>query len=196
MFSDMAEDKLTEQLRNYICWNEQEEKDRAEILRRMAKEELFFRTNTGAHFSASAWVVSPDRSMVLMCYHRIYQSWCWLGGHSDGDHDLMRVAVGEVMEESGLRNVRPVSDDIFSLEILTVNGHIKKGEYISSHLHFNVTYLLEADPLSPLRGNEEENEGVMWFPFSEAPDASDEPWMRDRVYRKLNEKVIDSLRKG
>lgn len=186
----MTAESLEEQLRQYRCWNEQEEKDRAEILRRMRTEELFSRANRGAHFSASAWVVSPDRSMVLMCYHRIYQSWSWLGGHSDGDPDLLGVAVREVMEESGLRDARPVSDEIFSLEILTVNGHTKRGEYVSSHLHLNVTYLLEADPRSPLCANKEENEGVRWFPVHEAPEASDEPWMRDRIYRKLNEKVF------
>ena len=48
-------------------------------------------------------------------------------------------------EESGLARVRPVSEDIYSLEVLTVDGHEKRGAYVGSHLHLNVTYLLEAD---------------------------------------------------
>ena len=78
-------DTLQQQLERYVPFNEQEEKDRKEILRRLKKEELYLRDNNGAHLTASAWVVSPDRKQVLMCYHNIYHSWSWLGGHADGD---------------------------------------------------------------------------------------------------------------
>ena len=138
---------LRQQLIAYRPWNEQEERDREELLRRLdSHEDLYTRANTAAHFTASAWVVSPDRKQVLMAYHRLYDSWAWLGGHADGDRDLLAVALREVREESGLTEVRPVSEDLYSLEILTVDGHEKHGRYVSSHLHLNVTYLLEADP--------------------------------------------------
>ena len=42
-----------------------------------------------------------------------------------------------------MKNAVPVSNEIFSLEILTVNGHFKKGIYVPSHLHLNVTYLVQ-----------------------------------------------------
>ena len=29
--------------------------------------------------TASAWVVNPGRTKVLMVYHNIYKSWSWLG---------------------------------------------------------------------------------------------------------------------
>ena len=45
----------------------------------------------------------------------------------------------EVKEEAGISNVHPVSEEIFSLESLTVDGHVKKEKYVSSHLHFNLT---------------------------------------------------------
>lgn len=189
-FSDEGEkERLIHQLENYVPFNEQEEKDRREMLRRMKMEELFLRDNNSAHFSASAWVISPDFSQVLLCFHRIYQSWSWLGGHCDGDRNPLRVAVREVKEESGLQVVTPVSEQIFSLEILTVNGHEKKGEYVSSHLHLNLTYLLKADPSAPLHHCDEENTAVRWFSAKEAADASSEPWMRERIYQKLNEKM-------
>ena len=69
-----------------------------------------------------------------------------MGGHADGDADLLRVAKKEVMEECGLQQLTVVSPEIFSLEVLCVDGHEKKGQYLSSHLHLNVTYLFEADP--------------------------------------------------
>lgn len=138
---------LTQQLTQYCPWNEQEEADRRELLRRLESgEDLYTRSNAAAHLTASAWVVSPDRQQVLMAYHNLYDSWAWLGGHADGERDLLAVALREVREESGLTDVRPITEDIYSLEILSVDGHEKHGRYVSSHLHLNVTYLLEADP--------------------------------------------------
>ena len=181
---------LLQQLEAYRPWNEQEARDREELLRRLRSgEELYTRDNASAHLTASAWVVSPDRRQVLMAYHNLYDSWAWLGGHADGDRDLLAVALREVREESGLESVRPVSPEIFSLEILTVDGHEKRGAYVSSHLHLNLTYLLEADPAQPVRCKPDENSRVGWFSREGAVEASSEPWFRERIYRKLNAKL-------
>ena len=66
-----------------------------------------------------------------------------------------------------------------------MNGHMKKGDYVPSHLHFNVTYLAEAEEQEELVINEQENQDVKWFTFEEALQVSDEPWMVERVYKKL-----------
>ncbi len=182
-------DILTE-LTHYHPWNRQEERDRAELLRRLQSgEELYSRDNASAHLTASAWVVSPDRKQVLMAYHNLYGSWSWLGGHADGDRDLLGVALREVREESGLTCVRPLSEHIYSLEILSVDGHEKRGEYISSHLHLNVTYLLEADPADAVRCKPDENSRIGWFALEDAVAASSEPWFQERIYKKLNAKL-------
>lgn len=184
--------QIIEQIRNFIPFNEQEERDKAELLFLLETGEgrdLFTRENKTAHVTASAWVVNHDRSRVLMVYHNIYHSWSWLGGHADGEQDLLGVAIREVQEESGIHNVTPVSDDIFSLEILTVDGHEKRGEYVSSHLHLNVTYLLEADDTENLCMKPDENSGVSWFTPQGAVDASTEDWFKQRIYSKLNEKL-------
>lgn len=155
---------LTQQLTQYRPWNEQEEADRRELLRRLESgEDLYTRSNAAAHLTASAWVVSPDRQQVLMAYHNLYDSWAWLGGHADGERDLLAVALREVREESGLTDVRPITEDIYSLEILSVDGHEKHGRYVSSHLHLNVTYLLEADPAAHIRPKLDENSRVGWI---------------------------------
>lgn len=111
------------------------------------------------------------------------------GGHADGERDLLKVAVKEVKEESGVVHVRPILDNPFSIEVLTVDGHEKRGAYVSSHLHLNVTYLLEADETDPLQKKEDENSGVAWFGLKEAVEVSTEPWFQKRVYGKLNEKL-------
>jgi 5,10-methenyltetrahydrofolate synthetase len=181
---------LTEQLRRYAPYNEQETRDRALILHCLETEQAVYRReNRLAHLTASAWVVNPARTKVLMAYHNIYHSWSWLGGHADGETDLLAVARREVCEESGLAAVRPLSEEIFSLEVLTVDGHVRRGEYVSSHLHLNVTYLLEADDAAPLAVKPDENSGVAWFTPEAAVEASAEPWFREHIYPKLNEKL-------
>lgn len=183
---------LEEQLLAYRPCNEQEERDRDLILRCLRMEpDVFTRDNPLAHMTASAWIVSPDRARVLMAYHNVYHSWAWLGGHADGDTDLLRVALREAREESGLAHVRPVTEGIFSVEALTVDGHIKRAAYVSSHLHLNVTYLLEADDHDPLCVKPDENSGVRWFAPAEALDACSEPWMREHIYAKLVRKCLD-----
>ena len=181
---------LREALRNYKPFNEQEEKDREQILYFLERGDLVYtRESRDAHMTASAWVTNRARSKIVMAYHNIYDSWAWLGGHADGEKNLLLVAEKEAMEESGLRFVRPVMEDIFSIEILTVSGHMKNGSYVPSHLHLNVTYLVEADEAERLRVKEDENSGVAWFTPEAALAASTEPWFVERVYRKLNEKV-------
>lgn len=179
--------RLLEQFRPF---NAQEAMDCAEILRRLKSgESLYDRSNASAHFTVSAWVTDPSRSKVLMAYHNLYDSWAWLGGHADGEKDLLSVAIREVQEESGLAHLRPLSEDLFSVEILPVSGHEKKGQYIPSHVHLNVTFLLEADTSAPLRSKPDENSAVAWFSPEEAISASSEEWIRQRIYSKLNEKL-------
>ena len=181
---------LLEELEAYRPWNDQEERDRAELLRRLRSgEALYTRDNAAGHLTASAWVVSPDRTQVLMAYHNLYDSWSWLGGHADGETDLLAVAIREVKEEAGIRHVQPVSKEIFSLESLTVDGHVKRGCYVSSHLHLNVTYLLEADSEEAVAIKADENSGVAWFTPEEALVKSIEPWFVEHVYAKLLEKM-------
>ena len=186
----MMKENLIRQIENYPPFNEQEEKDKALILGWIRdNENAFSRKNTVAHITASAWVVNKDRSKVLMVYHNIYNSWSWMGGHADGETDLLSVAIREVKEEAGISNVRPVSEEIFSLESLTVDGHVKKGNYVSSHLHLNITYLLEADSEEQVSVKADENSGVAWFSPEDALEKSTEPWFVENIYSKLIKKM-------
>ncbi len=182
--------KIEEHIKAYKPFNAQEARDKEQILRMLCEESaIFSRENARAHMTASAWVVNPARDKVLMVYHNIYDSWSWLGGHADGEEDLLSVAMREVCEESGLTKVRAVSGDIYSLEVLTVGEHQKNGKCVKEHLHLNLTYLLEADEEETLRIKEDENSGVRWFSVAEALEASSEPWMVEHIYKKLAAKM-------
>lgn len=180
---------LIQQIMAYCPENEQEARDREQLLKWLQSGlELYSRDCAAAHLTASAWVVSPDREKVLMAYHNLYHSWAWTGGHADGERDLCAVARREAMEESGIRELTLLYPGIFSLEVLSVDGHEKRGRYVSTHLHLNVTYLFEADDRQPLTVKPDENSGVGWIGVKELPEKVSEPWFRDRIYRKLCDK--------
>ena len=182
--------KIIEEIKKYRPCNAQEQRDQALILDFLEKNgDAFLRSNLLAHMTASSWIVNPERTKTLMVYHNLYDSWSWTGGHADGETDLLSVALREAREETGIAHVRPLSPEIFSLEVLTVDGHEKRGEYVPSHLHMNVTYLLEAEESDTLHICREENSGVAWFTLEEALKASTEPWFVERIYKKLNNKL-------
>jgi len=182
---------LKDEIMAYMPGNEQEEKDRAIMLRYLElASDVLTRQNRIAHFTASSWILNREHTKVLMIYHNIYHSWSWTGGHADGEEDLLAVAVREASEETGIGHFEVLHKGIFSLEILTVDGHEKRGEYVPSHLHLNLTYLLEADEGTKLIVKPDENSGVKWFAPEEAVSASTEPWMRERIYGKLNGKLF------
>ena len=185
-------DNLKNNIENFIPYNEQEEVDKKIMLNYIKDfDDVLTRQNEYGHFTSSAFVLNKDRSKILMAYHRIYNSWAWVGGHSDGDNDLLYVAMKEAKEETGIKNVVPISKDIYSLELINVNGHEKRGKYVGSHVHLNVTYLLEADENEEIHIKEDENSGVRWIPINKILESSSEPWVRDRVYAK----IIDKMKK-
>lgn len=184
-------------LADYTPYNEQEARDRDAMIEFIysASADPYTRENETAHITASAWIVNRERTKVLMVYHNLYNSWSWTGGHADGEQDLLSVALKEAREETGVEHIRPITEEIFSVECLTVDGHEKRGEYVPSHIHMNVTYLLEADERDTLHICEGENSGVKWFTLDEALKASSEPWFVERIYKKLNMKLGEFIRR-
>lgn len=181
---------LLQDIQNYKPENQQEENDKTLMLQYMAQHSRYlYRDDQIAHFSASSWTLNKKRTKALMVYHNIYDSWSWTGGHADGEENLRSVALRELREETGVRNAFLLSENIFSLEILTVDGHIKNGVYIPSHLHFNITYLTQADEGESLTINEAENQAVKWCTLEEVISLPREPWMVEHVYKKLIQKA-------
>ncbi len=123
--------------------------------------DCFERMLSVGHVTASAWVVSPDRSQVLLMHHRKLDRWFQPGGHCDGDPDTLRVAMREAREETGAV-VRPVGESIFDVDVHFIPARM--GE--SGHYHYDIRFLLEADPRKEVARNAESNE-VRWAPMEE-----------------------------
>ncbi|MPM15984.1 hypothetical protein SDC9_62358 [bioreactor metagenome] len=175
-----------DEIRSYISQNEQEETDKRVILEYIARfpDTVLTRKNEFAHLTSSGFIVNSDCSKVLFAHHNIYKVWAWTGGHADGDGDLLSVALREAREETGVTHIEPLTEEIMSLDILPVWGHVKHGHYVAAHQHLNVSYLLlarEEDSLSVRAG---ENSRVGWLP-AEGLLALTNEWEMDDVYTKL-----------
>ncbi len=184
---------IKQELERYIPFNEQEASDKKIMLEALEKyPDIFSRENSLAHFTASCWVVNPDRTKILMAYHKIYDEWAWTGGHADGERNLLAVAEKELCEETGISSPRLLSEGIYSVQIIPVEAHIRRGKYVSAHLHLDVCYLFEADESESLRTNEDENTGVDWIPIEHSVSCTKENKIR-LIYSKLNEKLKNYL---
>jgi 8-oxo-dGTP pyrophosphatase MutT (NUDIX family) len=125
-------------------------------------EDIFYRELWPAHVTGSAWVVSPDRESVLMLHHRKLDQWFQPGGHADGDNDVLRVALRETSEETGVdpAHIRLVDDAVFDVDIHTI---LASGE-APRHEHIDIRFLVEIDDRLPLPGNDESHD-VLWVDF-------------------------------
>ena len=176
-------------IKRYQPYNEQEEVDKRLILDFIKHNpDHLERENLTAHLTSSAIVVNPERTKVLFAYHNIFDSWSWLGGHNDGDPDLLKVAIKEVKEETGIGIVQPVLKEIFMIDAIYVMNHIKRGQYVPDHLHLNVAFLLEASEDQALVIKPDENQGVSWFRLEDVFDKITEPRMIP-VYKKAFDKI-------
>jgi len=123
-------------------------------------EDCFYRELMPAHVTGSAWVVNPDRSRVLMMHHKKLNQWFQPGGHADGDADIVRVALKETEEETGINaeHIKLVDGSIFDVDIHTIAPYGNDPE----HRHIDVRFLLEVDDSLAVPGNDESHD-VLWI---------------------------------
>lgn len=179
-------------LTRFIARNDQEKYDKEAMLQAIARdpEGILSRNSLSMHMTGSSIIVNKDKTRTLMAYHNIYKSWAWTGGHADGESDLMRLAIREAQEETGIKTLVPIWDAPVSAEILHVLPHIKKRQYVGLHLHFNLTYALIGDENEPLCVKQDENARVGWLPIDEIENYVSEPFMIP-IYRKILNRIVN-----
>ncbi len=179
-----------EAIERYKPINEQEASEKKVILDYINQypHNILLRDNEFGHLTSSGFIMNKELTKTLMIHHNIYNTWAWTGGHADGDEDLLYVAIKEAKEETGVTKIEPLTNEIASIDILPVWGHVKKGKYVATHMHLSVAYILIADEAQELYINEAENSGVKWIEIEEMKQYCKEEKMLP-VYYKLIERA-------
>jgi len=127
-----------------------------------AHEDCFYRELWPIHVTGSTWVVNARRDRVLLLHHRKLDQWFQPGGHADGDADILRVALKETVEETGLDEgqIKLVDLDVFDVDIHTIEANQRDPK----HEHIDIRFLVEIDDSLPVPGNDESHD-VIWVPL-------------------------------
>lgn len=133
--------QLLNLVKEYTPSDVRERVAKARILEFVDKSpDCFLRSNLAGHITGSCWLVDPDCKEVLLTHHKKIGAWLQLGGHADGDPDILRVALREAEEESGVIGITPVCHQIFDLDI----HFIPEYKNVVGHLHYDIRFALKA----------------------------------------------------
>ncbi len=143
-----------------------------------SEPQCFERTLAKGHITGSAWIVSEDGGEVLLTHHRKLDRWLQLGGHADGDADVLAVALKEAREESGLEDFEPLGGGIFDLDIHPIPARKDEPE----HLHYDVRFVLRATGPTAYTVSEESHD-LRWVRLEEVVGLTEEKSML-RMVRK------------
>ncbi len=142
--------------------------------------ECLWRRCLDGHLTGSAWIVSADRAWTLLTHHHKLDKWLQVGGHADGDGDLLAVALREAREESGLSRLRPVSEELFDFDRHRIPGRGAEPE----HWHYDFRFLIEADRGEPLVISSESKD-LAWVELSRVSGLNPEESMARLVRKTL-----------
>lgn len=121
------------------------------------------------HITGSGLLLSADGKRVLMNHHKFLNIWICFGGHADGEQDVLNVALREVIEESGIESVEPITGKIFDLDVHDIPANPNKLE--PPHKHFDIRYLFRVTNFANENFVEsEESRGLRWCNYGEAKE--------------------------
>ncbi len=167
-------------LRDYVTSFEEEKNFVDRFLALLEHPRCFHRDHLPGHITGSAWIVSGDRTKVLLVHHAKLSKWLQPGGHADGEENVWAVAQREAWEETGAQ-VKPVSSSIFDIDIHEIPA---RGDF-PKHDHYDIRFLFEVEEATPLQINHESTD-LKWVPLSELADYNSSPSvlrMRDKLTR-------------
>lgn len=171
-------------LENYIPSDESETSSKGKIVEFVKRNRnCFDRSLEEGHITASAWLLSKDENGALLMHHRKLDGWFQLGGHCDGDSDVLAVAIKEAQEESGILDIVPVSREIFDVDVHLIPDNPKD----KAHYHYDIRFLLKVNSDEAFKRNEESKELRWVMKNGEMP--SKEPSVI-RMFEKWSDNIL------
>ena len=184
----MNRQDLTQELSTYKAYTKEEEVFQLQMLNLLEQEkDCFYRRLLHAHFTGSAWIISPGGEKVLLLHHRKLDKWLQPGGHADGEENIAGVAEREAREETGLSSIRLLRQGLFDLDVHRIPARKKEPE----HLHYDIRYLFTALPDEPLRQNSE-SKGLAWLSLKEVAGFTGHNTSISRMVDKTRELLATS----
>ena len=149
---------LLELLERYIP-TEEEIANKAKIIAFVKDNpNCFERSLETGHITSSAWLLNQNGDKALLTHHKKLNAWLQLGGHCDGDPNILNVAIKEAQEESGMKAITAIMDSIFDLDVHFIRTNSKE----MGHYHYDLCFLLQAQKSDELTPNDESNE-LRWI---------------------------------
>ncbi|MES2981636.1 MAG: NUDIX hydrolase [Verrucomicrobiota bacterium] len=147
-----------------------------------SESRCFERSLAIGHITGSAWVVNATGCEVLLTHHRKLDRWLQLGGHADGESDVLGVAMKEAEEESGLTDFSHIGSGIFDIDIHLIPE--RKGE--PAHFHYDVRYVLRANGCLDFIVSEESHD-LRWVKLADVKTLTTESSMMRMVAKWGNQ---------
>ena len=176
----MTRSILLQQLESYTSTFKEEHAFRNQFIELLQHPDAFQRTHLPGHITGSAWIVDESRQKALLIHHAKLNRWLQPGGHADGDENVLRVALREAEEETGVKEYTILLEGIFDLDI----HPIPNRKDFPEHLHYDIRYLVQANNVDELILSDESFD-VAWINFDELPSLTDHNSSIDRMVKKV-----------
>jgi len=138
------------------------------------------------HFTASAFVVCPERRRLLLIRHPKLGRWLQPGGHIEaGDASCLSAAQREVLEETGVAELELLAPGIFDVDVHLIPANAKEG----AHAHFDVRYAFRAQ--SDRLSVSDEVKAARWVELAAVAALNDEESIA-RCVRQLTSRLFSS----
>ena len=175
----MNRTQLVQELSLYQTSYSEEREFALSFLDLLKSDDAFHRTHLPGHITGSTWIVNSNKTKALLVHHAKLNRWLQPGGHADGDENVLRVALREAEEETGITRLTVLTDQIFDLDI----HKIPTRKDFPEHLHFDIRFLIQANEADQIVVSEESHD-VKWISLKDLEKYNDEPSIL-RLKKKL-----------
>ena len=179
----MVAESLKEKIKHYASTFSAESVFVNRFLDLIQHPDAFLRTHLPGHITGSAFIASEDYAHTLLVHHAKLNKWIQPGGHADGDHNIMGVALREANEETGLRNLALITSNIFDLDIHVIPAR----KDFPQHDHYDVRFLVQASMLEKITVSEESHD-VRWVGLAQL-----EKYNSEAAVLRMREKLLSMI---